>query len=1093
GNERCPASARRLYDEEGAKLGWAECSLGQRYRLRMTAGAYAADVAVQLLRDSTVPGVFLPDPTFSTGNDALAGDLSNTALGNRSSYVVSATMFTSIALGHMDNLEEKVLDLCLAPGIYRVWYWDDPSGQYRPGGFLDRNAMNNWYGAKLTVANGSGCVTLDITRPEQNFESENDPALLTATFGAGEAFQAHAPQGESHRGVEHHQVDPTAGQCMQLDDVCPFADDLVMTFRTSASAVIRDKGPPGFLLYEQACANINCANRVIATYGVVDGQECCKASLGAMQIDVRIPHTGDEAHLPVKDEEPRLRYLGIKGANRLLAGLMLKQTRLTDAECNTRFDNLSSACHTASPLSEEMYGVDPVFLPTSELYDSQLGKYKCCNISTYTSARSPNARPVRGSLERPRQDLVPASLCQPGAGTRGAAWGNRPGKGEAGKEQGPAGLTYLLVRWHARSDCMPPACGDYYKGAEMRSEAAAGEASCRQGVDCTHRAPYGFFPYNGEFYVWFDINLSHGRAQDLIKYLIDGLYIDERTQTVHAQLITYNSQLRLFGNVNVYFQFSSIYGGVIHIQQSVQTINVEMYQTTTDLIRAVFEVFFLLMVLISILSELREMFTLRQKTGSIGAYFSSAWNYIDVFSILMCAFVAMSWIEFYNSLARSFNMEPRYLAYASLTSQGRWLKLNGDGEIFQEVLDRLTDMHRMTVFQVDYMTMNGICSFLLIMRILKLCDFQPRMGIITRTLAVAASDLYHFFLLLLIIFLGYAITGHLVFGTTIKGFSEMGTSIETLFNMMVFGDNSVVAELDAVSSSVGASMQFIAMLFYMSYAMLVVMVLLNFLLAIVVDAFAVVKESAQESTSIGAELLYYGQAYYDQKRNREMTDQQAVQYLKDLRSATEQEIRGKHESISVETAGETSVKHEDSSWEEMILVRGKDVESVSGAQVKQSLLEADALRRKQRRQIPRDQKISGSKLSAFGSEQTNEVTAFHQPSGATADEEVAVADGGPVYADLLARRVMQKFGLDECADDIDEEKMLQKQQTEQIIDSLKLLSVQMQEMVDQQRECMLKQQALEGKVEPLHMQLHHIEQKLGLTTKDEKSNFSSTD
>eukprot|EP00854_Cymbomonas_tetramitiformis_P015579 gene15579-18470_t len=270
------------------------------------------------------------------------------------------------------------------------------------------------------------------------------------------------------------------------------------------------------------------------------------------------------------------------------------------------------------------------------------------------------------------------------------------------------------------------------------------------------------------FHVWLDINLNAQRAQDMVKYMEDGLYIDDQTKQVTVQLVTYNAQLHFFANSEINFQFEDTYGGLINIVKSVQTVNIELYTTFSGQVRAVFEMMFLVLVMLSAVNEGREAYHIYQETGSVAGYFKSGWNYIDITSIGMNFVTLCLWINFIFTDARTFSMEPRYHAMASLTGKGRWLMRNQDNvEDFDRVINRFQEMSRMTDFQVEYMMQNGLNSFFLIMRILKLCDFQPRMGIITRTLAVAASDLYHFFLLLFIIFIGYTITGHLLFGTTL--------------------------------------------------------------------------------------------------------------------------------------------------------------------------------------------------------------------------------------------------------------------------------------------------------------------------------------
>ncbi|KAK3257269.1 hypothetical protein CYMTET_33637 [Cymbomonas tetramitiformis] len=388
--------------------------------------------------------------------------------------------------------------------------------------------------------------------------------------------------------------------------------------------------------------------------------------------------------------------------------------------------------------------------------------------------------------------------------------------------------------------------------------------------------------------------------------------------------------------------------------------------------------------------------------------------------------------------------------------------------------------------QVRYMISNGLHAFFLMLRIMKLCDFQPRMGIITRTLAVAASDLYHFFIILFVVFMNYVITGHLVFGATVEGFSDIAKSSNTLFNMMVFGDNSVVEELVGLSEP---SMNAIASIFYMSYALLVVMVLLNFLLAIVMDSFAIVKEASKVArrslgrlcplvgkcdllgsvwqhgnmrgaTAIGEELCYYGKAYIDQRRNQAMPDQTALNYLQSLREGQQRALKATEEVIKGPTSADccpAAAAQEldlDKAWEETILVRGKAIESLSGAQVKQALLEAAAA-------------ADNPRIEAGGAQKEDDVVRVFDIDAEEAEEKQnAVA---------VARKVMEKFGLREDVDDADEEKMQQKQQTQQIFDMLQMLTLQVQEV-------MAKQKELEETMSPVQLmqsQLQDIQTQLG--------------
>lgn len=67
-----------------------------------------------------------------------------------------------------------------------------------------------------------------------------------------------------------------------------------------------------------------------------------------------------------------------------------------------------------------------------------------------------------------------------------------------------------------------------------------------------------------------------------------------------------------------------------------------------------------------------------------------------------------------------------------------------------------------------YFALNGINILLLIARVLKLMDFQPRLGVVTRSLWLAGPDLIHFAIVAGMVFVGYAMMAHLIFGNAIE-------------------------------------------------------------------------------------------------------------------------------------------------------------------------------------------------------------------------------------------------------------------------------------------------------------------------------------
>lgn len=109
-----------------------------------------------------------------------------------------------------------------------------------------------------------------------------------------------------------------------------------------------------------------------------------------------------------------------------------------------------------------------------------------------------------------------------------------------------------------------------------------------------------------------------------------------------------------------------------------------------------------------------------------------------------------------------------------------------------------------------YYALNGINILLVIARILNLMHFQPRLGVVTRSLLLAGPDLLHFTVVAGIVFVGYAMMAHVIFGNVIEKFSSFRLSIDTCFEMLL-GEISVNEDLKALTG--------LQVSFYFSYAL----------------------------------------------------------------------------------------------------------------------------------------------------------------------------------------------------------------------------------------------------------------------------------
>uniref|UniRef100_A0A6S8IGD5 Polycystin cation channel PKD1/PKD2 domain-containing protein n=1 Tax=Dunaliella tertiolecta TaxID=3047 RepID=A0A6S8IGD5_DUNTE len=372
----------------------------------------------------------------------------------------------------------------------------------------------------------------------------------------------------------------------------------------------------------------------------------------------------------------------------------------------------------------------------------------------------------------------------------------------------------------------------------------------------TQDLPYAFhhFPLEEKepgFPVFFDINLSESEAQKWNTYLEEGLYIDQHTKLVTAQLMTYNAPLRVFGYFEVNFVFSE--GGSIQVNHRLDTVRTELYCTSAEEARYAFEIVLSAWIYIMMLKNLWKIVQTQRREGNFLKFFLSGWNWTELVSNGLLTACISIWWHFVVGHQRTFDLELRHNVYETLVPQANYLALSGDGSNMVDLWADFTGLIDVIETLDLYFALGGINILLLMVRMLKLMDFQPRLGVVTRSLWLAGPDLIHFAFVFFMVFVGYAMLAHLIFGNAIEKFQTFDNSVNTCFEILLgeISVNEQLRDLGGLQAIAGA-------FFFWTYMLLVFMVLLNFLLAIIVDAFSEVKEQTHETVGIHTELYQLG-------------------------------------------------------------------------------------------------------------------------------------------------------------------------------------------------------------------------------------------
>jgi len=187
----------------------------------------------------------------------------------------------------------------------------------------------------------------------------------------------------------------------------------------------------------------------------------------------------------------------------------------------------------------------------------------------------------------------------------------------------------------------------------------------------------------------------------------------------------------------------------------------------------------------------------------------------------------------------------------------------GTLEVVQEKLTSITNLY----FQMHLVMGSAAVSIML--KFFKAFQANPRLQLVTNTLVRAGSDIFHFSVVFTAVFLGFAVTGHILLGTDLVQFRSFGSSIDTCF-IVLMGEFGWYADVSNSDDALSSGLPFvILMIWFWSYMVFVLLIMINMLLAIVLEHYTeLVHEVAKDSEAIS---LWTQTARYIKKRSQTKT------------------------------------------------------------------------------------------------------------------------------------------------------------------------------------------------------------------------------
>jgi len=216
--------------------------------------------------------------------------------------------------------------------------------------------------------------------------------------------------------------------------------------------------------------------------------------------------------------------------------------------------------------------------------------------------------------------------------------------------------------------------------------------------------------------------------------------------------------------------------------------------------------------------EIYELYSAMRTGGSPLGYFQDLWNFLDWSRFGMVILGTAIRIRLINDKTRSFDINT----------------------------NAFIDIEDVAFYYRAYRLLCCVLVIWSLLSTIQYFDLNTKLKNMKGTLALSGAELLPFMLVFLLFFFTYAMVGMLLFGQSLEEFKDYYNAINSCFEMM--NANFAFADLQpALPRDDGISLTYVAGLFYFySFIFLHYFVLLNMVIAIVVEAYIAVKAD-QES------------------------------------------------------------------------------------------------------------------------------------------------------------------------------------------------------------------------------------------------------
>eukprot|EP00929_Paragymnodinium_shiwhaense_P119621 TRINITY_DN91520_c0_g1_i1.p1 TRINITY_DN91520_c0_g1~~TRINITY_DN91520_c0_g1_i1.p1 ORF type:complete len:1155 (-),score=290.49 TRINITY_DN91520_c0_g1_i1:126-3590(-) len=399
-------------------------------------------------------------------------------------------------------------------------------------------------------------------------------------------------------------------------------------------------------------------------------------------------------------------------------------------------------------------------------------------------------------------------------------------------------------------------------------------------------------PYPDETYTrWLWVHESEERmAAKLREWELEN-WLDPLTYKMEIGIPIYNAEYGVHALVTVNFYFSR--GG--HIWKSI--ISQAGYADwMTQLTHWFWDGVFIGAILWVLFTELVDIILTMKDNGvrAIWTEYISFFNLIDWISVFTGVVVVVIMIE------TAFISTPNLNAAAAKVGDMKPFDHNlEDLPEVREYIDVLRENVELVTLLQSCMTFYPL---IIVFRLFKAFHAQQRLAIVTNTMKESLMDLSHFLVVFVCVFLSFATSGMVLFGREVEEFATFPRAGAFCVRLL-FGDIDFDSMKNAGRDVAGT--------WLILFLLLAVLLLLNMLLAIIMDSYSAVSERSGDSPSLLQEIVNVIKNMLLSDKDKPIPTDQIMKALQeaDLSTGTKKALKqaktNRARTTAVEAAGGT--------------------------------------------------------------------------------------------------------------------------------------------------------------------------------------------